>query len=104
MASSAMTRPSLDPEKVAYCEAEGWRAYYEQDWARLLRLMVEINRRQFRMPLPSALAAAYYTVQASRWWIPPRTNREKALYYLDRFYRHARAHSGFTFDPRQAAE
>ena len=42
----------LDPDRVAYFEAEGWRAYYDRRWLRLIRLTVQLNEEQFRIPAP----------------------------------------------------
>lgn len=89
----------LDPERLAFLEAEGWRAYYEHNWPRMLQLMVQVNREEFHMPWPAAILAAYYTVQAGRSWASPRADLAKTQYFLTRFYRHAALHSGLTFDP-----
>jgi hypothetical protein len=92
----------FDPDTVAHDEAAGWRAYYDRDWLLMLRHMLHLCRTQFHMPLPAAIVSGYYLVQASRYWIPSRTQPEKTRYFLTRFYRQARAHSGLTFDPVRA--
>ena len=38
----------FDPDRVAYYEAHGWRAYYDRDWPKLLRLMIGMNQDQLR--------------------------------------------------------
>src|SRR5947209_2163104 len=94
----------LDPERVAFLETAGWRAYYDHRWLDLLRLMLSLNRDQFRMPPAAATLAAYYTVQASRAWAPAENEPGRAQYYLSRFYRQARAHSDLALDPSRAAK
>ncbi|MBV9278926.1 MAG: hypothetical protein JOZ41_02485 [Chloroflexi bacterium] len=94
----------FDPDRVAYAEAAGWRAYYERNWPRMLQLLTQVNREQFHMPLLASVLAAYYTVQAGRHWLPQRAEQARTQYYLIRFFRHARAHSGLTFDPVRAGE
>ena len=55
----------FDPDRVAYYEAAGWRAYYDRAWLRLMRLIVGLCQEQFRIPFPVSLLAGYYTVRAS---------------------------------------
>src|SRR5690242_18298148 len=44
----SMAQASLyDAKKVAYYEVEGWKAYYDRDWLRLLRLIVSLAQAQF---------------------------------------------------------
>lgn len=97
-----MSELSFDPDLVAHAETAGWRAYYDRRWPTMLRLMMQLSREQFHMPLLASLVAAYYTVQAGRHWIPGRAEREKTRYFLTRFYRQASTHSGLRFDPSQA--
>jgi hypothetical protein len=94
---------NFEPDRVAYLEAAGWKAYYDHRWLELLRLMLSLNRDQFNMPIPAAVLAAYYTVQASRAWAPAENEPVRSQYYLARFYRQARAHSGLVMDPMAAA-
>jgi hypothetical protein len=42
----------LDPERIAALEAGGWRAYYDRDWLKLMRLMVLLTQEQFHIPFP----------------------------------------------------
>ena len=89
---------------MAHFEAAGWRAYYERDWLRLLRLLVALCQEQFRIPFPRSLLAAYYVVRASTAWAPldhdPNTVRD----YYRRFYAMARRWSGLTFDAARVAD
>ena len=95
---------SFDPDRVAHAEAAGWQAYYDRNWPKMLQLMMQLSQEQFHMPFPASVVAAYYTVQAGRHWVPTRAERDRTQYFLTRFYRQARAHSGLRFDPVQAGE
>ena len=96
-------RALFDPDRVAHFEAAGWRAYYDRDWPRLLRLMIQLCREQFRIPFLRALQAAYHVARASAAWIPEHHDLEKVRQHYERFYRIAQRHSGLTFDPRKVA-
>ena len=40
----------LNPDRVAYFEAAGWRAYYDHKWIKMLRLIVGLARSSFAYP------------------------------------------------------
>ena len=61
---------TMQPERVAYFEAAGWKAYYDHKWLKMLRLLVLLAQEQFHIPFPMSLAAAYYTTRASLAWVP----------------------------------
>lgn len=65
-----MTTFQFDPSSVAYFEVEGWKAYYDRAWLKLLRLIVALAQAQFRIPFPISLAAAYDITRASIAWVP----------------------------------
>jgi hypothetical protein len=94
---------NLDPERVAFFEAAGWRAYYDHRWLDVIRLMVQLCQEQFHIPFPMSVLAAYHVARASIAWAPanndPRTTRRQ----LRRFYRLARRYSGLTLEPETAA-
>lgn len=94
----------MDPDRVAYFEAAGWRAYYDRAWARLLRLTLALCHEQFGIPFPTSLRAAYYVVRASAAWAPIEHDERAAHRYLERFYRLARRYSGLDFDPARVGE
>ena len=60
----------FDADQGARFERAGWEAYYDRRWLRVLRLMVQLNREQFGMSLPAAMAAALDIVRASRAFAP----------------------------------
>ena len=95
---------AFHPERVAYYEAAGWRAYYDHRWLRAFWLMVRLNREQFRMPLPSALAAAVDIVRASIAFVPVDNDVPKAARYVRRYYEKARRSAGFQAEAVGVAE
>ncbi len=93
----------FDPDKVAYYEKAGWEAYYDRKWLRAFRLMVQINREQFAMSLPLALAAALDVVQASIAFAPIDNDVAKAQRFITRFYAKAARRIRFKADPKTVA-
>lgn len=94
---------TMNPERIAYFEAAGWRAYYDHRWLKMVRLIVALCQEQFRIPFPMSLFAAYYTARASAAWVPVDHDERKVLNYLRKFYRVARKYSGLQFDARRVA-
>lgn len=93
----------FDPDRVAYFEASGWRAYYDHKWLRMLGLIVGLCQEQFHIPFPVSLLAAYYTTRASVAWVPVDHDEQKVLAFLEKFYRLARHYSNLKFDPVHVA-
>ena len=93
----------LKPERVAYFEAAGWRAYYDHKWIKMLCLIVRLCQEQFGIPFPMSLLAGYYTTRASAAWVPIDHDEQKVLRYLEKFYQLARRFSGLKFDPSPVA-
>ena len=93
----------LNPERVAYFEAAGWRAYYDHKWIKMLRLIVALSQEQFRIPFPMSLLAGYYTTRASAAWVPIHHDEQKVLRSLEKFYKVAKRYSGLKFDPSHVA-
>ena len=79
----------FDPDQVAYYEKAGWQAYYERQWLRVVTLMVQLNRAQFRMPLPAAIQAAFDTARAAAAFAPLDNDLVKTERYLAKFYARA---------------
>jgi hypothetical protein len=94
---------TMNPGRVAYYEAAGWRAYYDHKWLRMLRLLLQFLQEQFHIPFPMSLLAAYYTTRASRLWAPVDHDEQKVLAYLTKFYRVARRYSGLRYDVQEVA-
>jgi hypothetical protein len=94
---------TFDPERVAYFEAAGWRAYYDHKWLKILYLLVKLCQEQFRIPFPMSLVAAYYTTRASIAWAPVTHDEYKVQSYLEKFYSVARRYSGLTYDVSRVA-
>jgi len=94
----------FDPEKIAAYEADGWRAYYERNWLKLLQLIVLLNQQQFNIPFPLSIIAAYYVTRAAAAWVPVEHDVVIVQAYYEKFYRLARRYSGLSFDPARAAE
>jgi hypothetical protein len=97
------TNLPFNPDRVAYFEAAGWRAYYEHTWLKMLRLIVGLCQEQFRIPFPMSLRAGYYTTRASAAWVPADHDEQKILAYLEKFYRIARHYSGLKYEPSRVA-
>ena len=94
---------TMQPERVAYFEAAGWKAYYDHKWLQMLRLLVLLAQEQFHVPFPMSLAAAYYTTRASLAWVPVEHDERKVLRYLEKFYTVARRYSGLHYDVKRVA-
>lgn len=77
---------AFDPDRVAFLEKAGWEACYARNWLRVLRLMVQLNREQFGMALPVAVAAAMDIVRASLAFAPVDNDVPKATAHLTRYY------------------
>jgi hypothetical protein len=94
---------TLNPERVAYFEAAGWRAYYDHKWIKMLCLIVRLCQEQFGILFPKSLLAGYYITRASVAWVPVDHDEQKVLRYLEKFYQLARRFSDLQFDPSRVA-
>lgn len=94
---------AFDPERIAHLEAAGWRAYYDRNWPRVFGLMVQMNREQFRMSLPTAIAAAIDIVRASIAFAPVENDVPAATDHLQAFYDKARRSLGLPVDAHTLA-
>ena len=93
----------FNPESVAYYEKAGWEAYYERKWFTCFRLLVQLNREQFRMAPFMALAAALDTVRASVAFAPVDNDVPKATYFIERFFAKARQSLSIQADAKTLA-
>lgn len=96
-------QPGFNPERVAYLEAAGWRAYYDRNWPAVFGLMVQMNREQFRMSLPAAIGGAIDIVRASIAFAPVDNDVPAATAHLQRFYDKARRARGLAANARTLA-
>lgn len=96
-------RPASDPDRVAFFEKAGWEAYYDRKWLRVLRLMVQLNREEFGMLLPTAIAAAVDVVRASLAFAPVDNDVPAATRHLRRYYEKAQRSTGFRADAQTLA-
>jgi hypothetical protein len=85
---------TFDPQRIAYLEQAGWKAYYDRSWPQVLFLMVQMNREQFCMPLPTAIAGALDIVRASIAFAPVDNDIPAATAQLKAFYEKARSARG----------
>lgn len=92
-----------DPDRVAYFEKAGWEAYYDRKWLRVLRLMVQLNREEFGMSLPTAIAASIHVVRASLAFAPVDNDVPAATEHLRRYYEKARRSAGLQADAAKLA-
>jgi hypothetical protein len=76
----------FDPMRLAALEKGGWEAYYRRDWPHVFGLMVQLNRTQFCLPLPTAVVAAVDVVRASVAFAPADNDVPAATAQLERFY------------------
>jgi hypothetical protein len=94
----------IHADRIAELEAGGWRAYYDRDWPRVIRLMVALNQEQFHIPFPLSVVAAVHVAQASVAWAPVDHDEAAVRRHLRRFYRMALRWSDLNFDPRRATD
>ena len=95
---------ALDAARLAELEAGGWRAYYDRNWPRVIKLMVQLNQEQFHIPFPLSVVAALHIARASIAWAPVDNTPEETRKHLRRYYRVARRWSEFQFAPDKAAD
>jgi hypothetical protein len=96
-------RPASDPDRVAYFEKAGWEAYYDRKWLRVLRLMMQLNREEFGMSLPTAIMASIDVVRASLAFAPVDNNIPAAIKHLTRYYEKARRSAALQADAAKLA-
>ena len=99
----AMRQAGFDPQRIAYLEEAGWKAYYDRNWPQVLALMVQMNREQFCMPLPTAIAGAIDIVRASIAFAPVDNDIPAATAHLQAFYAKARRARGLQADAKTLA-
>jgi hypothetical protein len=95
----------FDADEVARLETAMWRSYYERQRVRLFNELSELLRTQYNMPLVRSNQVAYYAADAAFVFKKgkQRSDYEKALPALVKFYQSVRKMSDIPFDVDRAA-
>ena len=95
----------FDPDEVARLETAMWRSYYERRRLSLFNQLAELLRTQYHMPPVRSNLVAYYAADAAFVFKKgaQRSDYEKALPDLVKFYRAIRKMSDIPFDEDRAA-
>lgn len=95
----------FDADEVARLETAMWRSYYDKQRLRLFNQLSELLRTQFNMPLVRSNRVAYYAADAAFVFKKgkERSDYEKALPALTKFYESVRTMSDIPFDVNRAA-
>jgi hypothetical protein len=95
----------FDPDEVARLETAMWRSYYDKQQMRLFNQLAELLRTQYHMPLIKSNQVAYHAANAAFIFKEgkQRSDYEKALPNLVKFYSAIRQMSDIPFDPNRAA-
>jgi hypothetical protein len=95
----------FDPDEVARLETAMWRSYYEKQRVSLFNQLAELLRTQYHMPRVRSNLVAYYAADAAFVFKQgaQRSDYEKALPDLVKFYRAIRQMSDIPFDADRAA-
>lgn len=95
----------FDPDEVARLETAMWRSYYEKRRLSLFNQLAELLRTQYHMPRARSNLVAYYAADAAFVFKEgaQRSDYEKALPGLVKFYSAIRKTSDIPFDEDRAA-
>ena len=96
----------FNPDEVARLETGMWRSYYDKQRLRLFNQLAELLRTQYNMPLVRSNRVAYYAANAAFVFKngKQRSDYEKALPDLVKFYEAIRQMSDLPFDVNRAAK
>ena len=96
----------FDPDEVARLETAMWRSYYDKHRLRLFAELAELLRTQYQMPFVRSNVVAYYAANAAVVFQrgKERSDYEKALPDLLKFYQAIRNMSDLPFDVNQVAK
>lgn len=95
---------TFDPGHVAKLETEGWRAYYDKRWLRVLYLTERTSATEFHVPVPLSLLGAYHVTRAAIAFKPIDNDIPGTRAGLAAYYALVRRWSGLTFDTARVAE
>ena len=95
----------FDADEVARLETAMWRSYYDKQRLRLFTQLSELLRTQYHMPLIRSNLVAYYAANAAFVFKngKQRSDYEKALPDLVKFYQAIYQISDLSFDVNRAA-
>ena len=96
----------FDAKEVARLETAMWRSYYDKERLALFGQMAELLRKQYRLPLLRSNAVAFQAAKAAFVFKGghQRSDYEKALPNLVKYYNEVRAVSDIAFDVKQVAK
>lgn len=96
----------FDADEVARLETAMWRSYYEKQRLQLFNQLSELLRSQYNMPVVRSNLVAYYAADAAFVFKrgKQRSDYEKALPALIKFYESIRRMSDIPFDVNRAAQ
>src|SRR5436190_11352863 len=96
----------FDPDEVARLETVMWRSYYEKQHLKLFNQLSELLRTQYHMPPIRSNEVAYYAANAAFIFKggSTRSDYEKALPDLKKFYGEIRKISDIPFDVDRVSE
>jgi hypothetical protein len=96
----------FDADEVARLETAMWRSYYEKQRLQLFNQLSELLRSQYNMPVVRSNLVAYYAADAAFVFKrgKQRSDYEKALPALIKFYESIRQMSDIPFDVNRAAQ
>jgi hypothetical protein len=89
---------TFDPDHVAKLETEGWRAYYDKKWLRVLYLTERTTATEFHVPFPLSAQGAYFVTRAAIAFKPVDNDIPATRAGLRAYYELVRRWSGLTFE------
>jgi hypothetical protein len=97
---------AFDAQEVARLETAMWRSYYDKERLALFGQLAELLRQQYRLPLLRSNAVAFQAAKAAFVFKEGRgrSDYEKALPNLVKYYSAIRAVSDIAFDVDQVAK
>jgi len=96
----------FDANEVARLETAMWRSYYDRQRVKLFNELSELLRTQYNLPYIRSNAVAYQASRAAFVFKDGhnRAEYERALPYLEKFYRNIREVGDVPFDVSRAAK
>lgn len=98
-----MKQAAFDPQRIAYLEQAGWKAYYDRSWPQVLFLMVQMDPRAVLHAAAHGDRGAIDIVRASIAFAPVDNDISAATAQLKSFYEKARSAHGLQTDAETLA-